>query len=234
MRDGRHAMTMTPMRRAIARRMTDSKQRIPHFYATADIEMDSSLAALSELNAGAPADRRVHFSALLVHALASALRAQPTLNAVWDNDSLLLSDAINIGIAIEVPDGLLAPALLGCEQMDLRSTADALNDLVSRARDGKIRAAEWSDATFTLSNLGMFEIKSFSAIIVPPQVGILATGRVEQRPAVRDSEILVRRVMSVTLSADHRAVDGATAARFLGELRGRLEGDEWLAASVGL
>ena len=221
--DGRRPVELSPMRRTIARRMSESKQKAPHFYVSTDIEMDSALGALGSWNAGRPADSRISVTAVLVHALALALIAHPELNAVWDGETLVRSAAINIGVAIEVPDGLLAPALLDCAAMDLEATASALRDLVVRTRAGKIRAAEWSEATFTLSNLGMFGITEFTAIIVPPQVAILATGRTAQRAVVREGQIVSRDLMTATLSADHRAIDGSTAARFLDGLRATLE-----------
>jgi len=131
---------------------------------------------------------------------------------------------VNMGIAIALEDGLLAPALLDCQALDLRQTALALDDLVARAHAGRLRASEMGTATFTLSNLGMFDVTSFAAIVIPPQVAILATGRAVRRPVVVGDTIAVRSVMTATVSADHRAVDGAEAARFLAALKGRLEG----------
>jgi len=228
--EGTRAVEQTSMRRMIARRMSESKQRIPHFYVATEVEMDASLSALSALNADRTREERVTVTALLVRALAATLVEHPAFNAVWDGDVLRRSDVVNIAVAIELTDGLLAPALLGCEAMDLSSTTTELRSLLARAKAGRIRAAEWSEATFTLTNLGMFDIAHFTAIIVPPQVAILATGRIEPRAVVRNGQIVVRRLMTATLSADHRAVDGATAARFLGTLNGRLQDpDTWIA-----
>jgi pyruvate dehydrogenase E2 component (dihydrolipoamide acetyltransferase) len=220
---GRHPVTFTPMRRAIARRMTDSKQQAPHFYESLEIEMDALLAALAAHNDGRPREQRATVTAALVCALTGALRAHPAFNAVWSGDELELVDAINVGIAIDLPGGLIAPALLGCERLDLDGIADALRDLAARARAGRMRPAELSEATFTLSNLGMFPIDGFTAIVVPPQVAILATARAAERAVVRDGAITVRRMMAVTLSADHRAVDGAASARFLADLKASVE-----------
>jgi pyruvate dehydrogenase E2 component (dihydrolipoamide acetyltransferase) len=211
------------MRRAIAQRMTASKQQAPHFYESADIEMDALLAALAAHNEGRAKDDRVSVTAALVVALAAALRAHPAFNAVWNGDELELLDAVNVGIAVDLPDGLIAPALLGCERLGVDETAVALRDLVTRSRARRLRAVELTDATFTLSNLGMFPIDSFTAIVVPPQVAILATARAAERAVVRDGSVTVRRVMTATLSADHRAVDGAAAARFLADLKSSIE-----------
>src|SRR5439155_17878702 len=137
-----------------------------------------------------------------------SLAAHPVFNAAWEGQDLMRWDHVNIGIAVEVSDGLVAPAILGCEALDLAATNEALSDLVARVRAGKARAREWSEPTFTLSNLGMFGVAQFTAIIVPPQIAILATGRIEARAVVRDGAIVVRQVMAATLSADHRAVEG--------------------------
>jgi pyruvate dehydrogenase E2 component (dihydrolipoamide acetyltransferase) len=222
------------MRRAIARRMSDSKQRVPHFYETAVVEMDAVLAGLAEINATREPGERVTLTAVLVRALAATLVAHPAFNAVWDGDDLIRCAAVNIGVAIEVSDGLLAPALIGCEQRDLDSTAIGLRDLIARTKSGKIKAPEWADATFTLSNLGMFEVAQFTAIVVPPQVAILAVGQITPAPVVREGAVVIRQVLQATLSADHRAVDGAAGARFLGTLKGLLEQPRWIEKGTPL
>ena len=226
--DGRTPVELSPIRRTIARRMSESKQRVPHFYETAIVEMDGVLAGLAEMNAAREQGERVTITAVLVHALAETLVEHPAFNAVWEGDDLIRRTAVNIGVAIDVPDGLIAPALLGCESRDLESIAVGLHDLVARTKAGKIKAPEWADATFTLSNLGMFEIAQFTAIVVPPQVAILAVGKTIAMPVVRDGAVVVRQVVQATLSADHRAVDGAGGARFLGTLKAHLEEPGWI------
>jgi pyruvate dehydrogenase E2 component (dihydrolipoamide acetyltransferase) len=232
MTSGRHAVSFTPMRAAIARRMVQSKQQAPHFYISRDLEMDAALDALAALNAGRASDARVSVTALLVRALAQTLAAFPAFNAVWEGEALVQVDAINIAVAIDLGDGgLIAPALLACQAKSTETVAADLRDLVTRTRAGRLRAAEISEGTFTLTNLGMFGVDSFSAIITPPQVSTLATGSTGPRPVVRDGEVVVRRLMTATLSSDHRAVDGAGAARLLADLQERLSAaGDWIAA----
>jgi pyruvate dehydrogenase E2 component (dihydrolipoamide acetyltransferase) len=206
------------MRRAIGRRMSQSKQAAPHFYVSADFDMTQVLEALAQRNASRPS-ATVTLTANLLKGLATTLAAHPAFNAVWVDGELFRVHAINIGVAIALDDGLIAPALLDCAGRSVDELAASLQDLTVRARPGKLRASEVNDATFTLSNLGMHRISSFTAIITPPQVAILATARTEPRPAVVDGSVAVRPVMTATLSADHRAVDGAAGARFLTDLR---------------
>ncbi len=222
-REGRHPVTHGPMRRAIARRMTESKQQAPHFYLSTEIEMDALMAATDRANHGRAREERVTVTAYLVRAVALTLAEHPAFNAVWNGEVIERVDAVNIGVAIALDDGLIAPALLDCRERGVADLAAGLSDLVARTRAGKLRAAEIAEGTFTLSNLGMFEVTAFTAIITPPQVAILATARTVERPVVRDGEIVVRRVMTATLSSDHRVVDGAGAAGFLGTFKGLIE-----------
>jgi pyruvate dehydrogenase E2 component (dihydrolipoamide acetyltransferase) len=228
--EGRHPVTFTPMRSAIARRMVQSKQAAPHFYVSRDLEMDAALDALGSLNEGRTGDERVSVTALLVRALALSLGEHRAFNAVWNGDTLEQVDAVNIGVAIDLGDGgLIAPALLACEQKSVTEIAADLRDLVARTRAGRLKAPEISEGTFTLTNLGMLGVTQFTAIITPPQVSTLATGVTESRPVVRDGQVVVRRLMTATLSSDHRAVDGAGAARLLADLQSRLDAaTDWL------
>lgn len=220
---GGRLLEQSKMRLAVGRQMTASKQAVPHFYVTTEIVMDGLIDATRRLAepSGAP---RISVTAGLVRVLTETLREQPVFNAVWTAEGCVLRDAVNIGIAIALDDGLLAPALLDCQAMDLVQTAAALDDLVARTRAGRLRAPEMSQATFTLSNLGMFDVTSFSAIVIPPQVAILATGRAIRRPVLEGDAVIARSMMSATLSADHRVIDGAQAARFLAALKARIEG----------
>jgi len=233
MPEGRTPVTFSPMRAAIARRMVQSKQQAPHFYVNAELDLEALAAAAERLNAGRDPGAHVSLTAFLLKAVALTLAEHRSFNAVWEGDSLQLVDAINIGVAIALDDGLIAPALLGCERLGVEELAAALGDLAARTRAGRLRAPELTEATFTLSNLGMFEVSQFTAIVVPPQVAILATARAEPRPVARDGAVVVRRVMTATLSSDHRAVDGAGAARFVGTLKGFVEDpDPWVPAGA--
>lgn len=223
MADGRHPVSMTPMRAAIARRMIQSKQQAPHFYVSSEIEMDALISAAERHNAGRDQGTRVTLTAYLIRAVALSLLEHPALNAVWAGDTLERWDAVNVGVAIAVDDGLIAPALLDCGAREVDDIATGLADLTARTRAGRLRAPEMTDATFTLSNLGMFEVSQFTAIVTPPQVAILATGRSYERAVVREGQVVIRRIMQATLSADHRAADGAGAARFLGTLKDLIE-----------
>ncbi len=220
------------MRKAIARRMVESKTTAPHFYLSTEIEMDAVLAAADTVNAGRSREDRITVTAFLIRAVALTLAEHPAFNAAWAGDVVERWDAINIGVAIALDDGLIAPALLDCRDRGIADLAAGLGDLVARTRAGKLRAPEIGEGTFTLSNLGMFDVTAFTAIITPPQVAILATARTVERPVVRDGQVVTRRVMTATLSSDHRVVDGVGAAGFLGTLKGLLEAPaDW--ADVG-
>jgi pyruvate dehydrogenase E2 component (dihydrolipoamide acetyltransferase) len=221
--DGRHPVRQGPMRRAIARRMTESKQRVPHFYVSTDIEMDALLATAAEINAGREPGARVTVTAFLIRAIALTLVEHPAFNSAWAGEVIERWDPINIGVAIALDDGLIAPALLDCRDRSIADLADGLRDLVARTKAGRLRLPEMNDATFTLSNLGMFDVTAFVAIVTPPQVAILATARTQERAVVHDGQVVVRKVMTATLSSDHRVVDGVGAAGFLGTLKGLLE-----------
>jgi pyruvate dehydrogenase E2 component (dihydrolipoamide acetyltransferase) len=212
----------TRMRAGIARRMLESKQQAPHFYVQTEVAVDGIRERLAHLNAESRAARTTMTVALL-RACVAALRAQPRFNSVWTKDGLLQADDINVGVAIALEDGLVAPALLDADRLDVPTMAAALHDLVERARSQRLRPAEISGATFTLTNLGMFDVSAFTAIVAPPQVAILATARPVERWVFDDDRPERRSVMTATLSADHRAVDGVEAARFLEAFKKAIE-----------
>ena len=220
---GRQPVAPSAMRRAIARRMTESKQQIPHFYLSTEIEMDALLDVAAAANSRRAREARITLTAFLLRAVALTLVEHPAFNAAWAGDRLERWDAINLGVAIALDDGLIAPALLDCRDRDIVDLSVALGDLATRSRAGKLRAAEVGEATFTLSNLGMYDVTAFTAIITPPQVAILATAKTIERPIARDGQIIARKVMTATLSSDHRAVDGVAAAGFLSTLKRTIE-----------
>ena len=211
----------TRMRNAIARRMVKSKQEAPHFYVATEVEVDAAVAETGRL--AAESGQRVTLTSLLVSASAAALREHPELNAVWTEEGLVRMNAINVGVAVALDDGLIAPALLGCDTLTTLEVSAALRDLVERARAGKLRGSEMTGATFTLSNLGMFEVNAFAAIVTPPQVAILATGKASRVPRYDGDELVPRTVLTATVSADHRAVDGAEVGRFMNTFKRTLE-----------
>jgi pyruvate dehydrogenase E2 component (dihydrolipoamide acetyltransferase) len=209
------------MRLAIARRMVESKTRAPHFYVETEIPMSATLERLETPVDDGP---KPTVTAFLARACARALVEHPRLNAVWRGDEPVPADEVNLGIAVALDDGLIAPALLTAERLSVRETGERLRDLVDRARGGRLRPEEISGATFTLSNLGMFDVTRFTAIIVPPQVAILATGKIVRRLVLgAEGEVEAAPFLNATVSADHRAVDGADVAAFLGSFSKALQ-----------
>ncbi len=218
---------LSRMRQAIARLTTRSKQEAPHFYVTSEVNMTAAMTLRGDLNAALQnGDVRVSVNDLIVKACALTL-AQPrfaTFNASFQGDKLEVHPHVNIGIAIDLEDrGLIIPGLLHCESKSLADIARGSRDLVERAKADKLRADEYTSTTFTVSNLGMFDVDSFIAIIYPPNSAVLALGRVKDRPIVQDGQVAVGKMMNATISTDHRVADGAGAARFLGEVKRLLE-----------
>lgn len=211
---------LSRMRSAIVRVTTQSWQTIPHFYETIEIAMKEAAEIVRELK-GSGSD--VSYNDLVVKASAMALAKYPKLNASLVNDRLVTHGEVNIGIAVSVDDGLLVPVVKECQGLALKEIAIETVRLGDRARSGKISQDDIAGGTFTISNLGMFGIGEFAAVIFPPQAAILAVGAVTDRPVVKDGQVVAAKTMRVTLSCDHRIVDGAYAAQFLGELRRVLE-----------
>lgn len=213
---------LTAMRRTIARRLTEAKTTIPHFYLTAEVTMDAAIDLRGQLNQRlAPA--KLSLNDLILRALALALRTVPEANAAWAEDGLHRFHAVDLAFAVATPGGLLTPVLRGADRLGLGEIAARAQDLAARARDGKLAPEDYQGGGATLSNLGMYGVRDFAAIINPPQASILAVGAAEQRPVVKDGALAVATVMSATLSVDHRVVDGATAARLLAAFKGMLE-----------
>jgi pyruvate dehydrogenase E2 component (dihydrolipoamide acetyltransferase) len=204
---------LTPMRKAIARRLTKSKTTVPHFYVTADCRVDDLLELRRSVNAAAAV--KVSLNDFVLKAVAGALIEVPDANAIWNGDSIRRYDGADIAVAVAVDGGLLTPVLRDVHTASLSAIATQTADLAQRARGGKLQQHELEGGSFSVSNLGMFGITEFSAILNPPQSGILAVGGAVQRPVVVDGELTVGTVMTVTLSADHRVIDGAVAATWM-------------------
>jgi len=213
------------MRLAIARKMTYSKTSIPHFYISTEVDMTEAVKMRKALipTVEAKAGVRLSFTHLLIKAVAIALEEFPQLNAVYEEDKIKIMKNINIGIAVGLEDGLIVPVLKGANKMNLAQIASKADDIIARAREKRLREDEFVGGTFTISNLGTFDVDSFIAIINPPETAILAVGRIKEKPAVVDGKITIRNNMNATLSADHRTLDGATAARFLQKIKMLLE-----------
>ncbi|MXY47120.1 MAG: 2-oxo acid dehydrogenase subunit E2 [Chloroflexi bacterium] len=217
-------MALSRMRQQIARVTVRSKQEKPHFYVTSEVDMTEAMSLRQQINKSLEGEGvRVTVNDLIIKACADALKQYPKFNAYLDGDVIRPNDSVNIGIAMAVEEGLLMPAIMGCERMSLRAIAQASKDLADRSQNGALRPDEYTGGTFGISNLGMFDVSTFVAIIQPPQTAILAVGTVAKRPVVRDDDIVIRQTMNATISADHRVVDGAEGAQFLIDVKQRLE-----------
>ncbi|HET7874441.1 MAG TPA: dihydrolipoamide acetyltransferase family protein [Methylomirabilota bacterium] len=215
-------VALTPMRAAIAKRMPLSKAPVPHFYVTSEVAMDRAWALRGELNSleGQP---KISVNDLITKACALALRKNPAVNASFQGQAIRVSYRAHIGIAVTLDQGLITPVLRDCDSKPLAQIAVDARDVAERARAGRLRAQEMTGATFSISNLGMFDVENFSAIINPPEGAILAVGSVLEKPVVEDGQVRVGRRMKMTLSCDHRAMDGAAGARFLQDVKRLLE-----------
>ena len=211
------------MRRVIAERLQQSKQKAPHFYLTVDCEIDNLLQARKALNEVAPEGVKISVNDMVVKAAAAALIAVPEVNSCFEEAGCRYFSDADICIAVAVDGGLVTPVIKAANHLGLSAIASASADLAKRARDNQLDPAEYTGGTFTISNLGMFGVREFSAVINPPQAAILAVGAGEKRPVVRGDALDIATVMSVTLSADHRIVDGAVGARWLKAFKGAIE-----------
>ncbi len=214
---------LSRMRQAIARVTIDSKREAPHFYVTAEVDMGKAMSLRRDLNDALPAENRVSVNDMILKACAIVLGQYPKFNGSFQGAHLRLNSSINIGIAIALEAGLIVPGISNCQDKSLRELAAASKDLIARANSGTLRNEEYSGTTFSVSNLGMFDVDSFAAIIFPPHAAVLAVGTVKSQPVVREGELAVGQVMKATLSTDHRVADGAEAARFLVEVKKLLE-----------
>jgi len=215
------AIPLSSMRRTIAKRLSESAFTAPHFYVTVEIDMDAAVSLREQLLRAE--EVRVSFNDLVVKGCAKALTRFPTVNASWTGETIQTHAEVHIGVAVSVPDGLITPVVRNADQKHVVDIAAEIKDLAARARDKKLKPEEFMGSTFTISNLGMFDVTEFTAIINPPESCILAVGAVRKQPVVKNDQLAVGHRMKVTLSSDHRVVDGALAAQFLAEVRRLLE-----------
>lgn len=212
---------VSQMRKVIAKRLSESKFTAPEFYLTIAINMDKAVESRARLNEVSPV--KISFNDMVLKACAIALKQHPQVNSSWLGDKIRHNHHVNIGVAVAVPDGLLVPVVRFADTKSLSQIAGEVKEFAQKAKDKKLQPADWEGSTFTISNLGMFGIDEFTAIINPPDSCILAIGAIQQIPVVKDGQIKVGNVMKVTMSCDHRVVDGATGAAFLQTLQGLLE-----------
>lgn len=212
---------LTGMRKAIARRLTESKTTVPHFYVKADCRVDALVDLRRAVNDAAAV--KVSLNDFVLKAVAGALTEVPQANAIWNGNSIRRFEGADVAVAVAVEGGLLTPVLSGVDSMPLSVVASRVADLALRAREGRLKQQELEGGSFSVSNLGMYGVTEFSAILNPPQSGILAVGGAEQRPVVVDGELAVATIMTVTLSADHRVIDGSVAAQWMAAFTRRIE-----------
>jgi pyruvate dehydrogenase E2 component (dihydrolipoamide acetyltransferase) len=212
--------------------MSEAKQVIPHFYVTSEVDMAAAVAFRDQVNAQvADEASKVSFNDLVVKAAALALREFPNLNASLENDQLVEHPAIDVNIAVAIEGGLIAPFVPDADQKSLGAIARLAKDLIGRARNGGLTPEEYQGGTFTVSNLGMYDVEEFIGVINPPQAAILAVGSIKEVPVVKDGKVVPGRRMNITLSADHRVTDGAEVARYLQAVKRYLENPMLLALS---
>ncbi|WP_417826663.1 pyruvate dehydrogenase complex dihydrolipoamide acetyltransferase [Thalassospira povalilytica] len=211
------------MRKTIARRLTESKQQVPHFYLTVDCELDNLLATRKQLNEKAGDGVKISVNDFVIRAVSLALKKVPAANSIWTDKATLQCKKQDISVAVAIDGGLITPVVRDAGSKGLAEISSEMKALAGKARDGKLMPEDYQGGTFSVSNLGMFGIKEFSAIINPPQGCILAVGAGEQRPVVKDGALAIATVMSCTLSVDHRAVDGAVGAQFMAEFKKLIE-----------
>ncbi|NVK27307.1 MAG: 2-oxo acid dehydrogenase subunit E2, partial [Flavobacteriia bacterium] len=212
---------VTQMRKTIARRLAESKFTAPHFYLTLEIDMDNAVATRKRINDRGEA--KISFNDMVIKAVAASLKKHPAVNSAWMGDKIRQNDHVHIGVAVAVEDGLLVPVVRHADMKGMVQISNEVRELAGKAKDKKLQPSEWEGNTFTISNLGMFGIEEFTAIINPPDSCILAIGGIRQVPVVKDGQVVPGNVMKVTMSCDHRVVDGATGAAFLQTFKQMME-----------
>ena len=213
------------MRAQIARVTQRSKQEVPHYYLSTDINMDKALEIRAQINSKlAEQNIKISINDMIMKSVIDTLKKFPVFNSRYENGTTNMNEEINVSIAIALEEGLIMPAIINCNDMDIKQLSIASKDLVDRTKNGKLTSAEYTKGTFSISNLGMFDVNSFLAIILPPQTAMLAVGSVKKVPIVTsDDDIKVSNIMNASLSADHRVTDGAEGAIFLAEIKNNLE-----------
>jgi pyruvate dehydrogenase E2 component (dihydrolipoamide acetyltransferase) len=220
-RGGHRDVELSLIRKTIAKRMQESKQTVPHFYVTIEIDMEPAISFREQLNA--VLETKISFTDILVKAAAGLLMDHPYINAAFLGNTLRQYGEAHIAVAVALDDGLVTPVLRNCEQKTIQQLHTELSDLAERARNRKLKPEEYQGGTFTISNLGMFGVEEFAAIVNPPEGAILAVGSISEKPVVRNNQIVIGHTMKVTLSSDHRIIDGAVAARFLQDFKKQME-----------
>ncbi|MGY6561743.1 MAG: pyruvate dehydrogenase complex dihydrolipoamide acetyltransferase [Luteibaculaceae bacterium] len=214
-------VAISQMRKTIARRLSESKFTAPHFYLKIDVDMDNAIAARKFVNDSGAA--KISFNDMVIKAVAMALKKHPKVNSSWLGDKIRTNYHVNVGMAVAVEEGLLVPVIRFADTKSMSQIGAEAKELAGKARNKKLQPSEWEGSTFTISNLGMFGIEDFTAIINPPDACILAVGGIRQEPVVKNGQVVPGNRMRLTLSCDHRVVDGATGAEFLNTLKGMLE-----------
>jgi pyruvate dehydrogenase E2 component (dihydrolipoamide acetyltransferase) len=217
---GRQFVQLTPMRRIVAQRMTESKTRAPHFYMTVEIDMDKAIRLREQTKDG---DFKVSYHDIIARAAGIAIAENKMINAVWADDKIAMREKVNIGIAVALDEGLVVPVIHDVSNKSLKQIASESKSLIDKARGKKLLPEEYSGGTITISNVGMFDIENFAAIINPGESVILGAGRIVEKPVVVSGSIVIRPMMNLTLSCDHRVIDGAVAGKFLKRLKDLLE-----------
>jgi pyruvate dehydrogenase E2 component (dihydrolipoamide acetyltransferase) len=212
---------LSPIRKTIAKRMAESKNTAPHFYETIEVDMDPAITFRDQINT--VTELKLSFTDIIIKATATALMKHPSVNATFLGDKMRQYHFAHIGIAVALEEGLVTPILRNCEQKRLDQINTELRDLAERARSRKLKPEEYTGATFTISNLGMFGVEQFAAIVNPPEGAILAVGTIVEKPVVKNGQIVIGHTMKMTLSSDHRIIDGAVAARYLQDLKKIME-----------
>jgi pyruvate dehydrogenase E2 component (dihydrolipoamide acetyltransferase) len=220
---GHTSIPHSSMRKVIARRLLEAKTTIPHFYLNVDCELDALLALRGELNKNRDSAQKISVNDFVVKAAAHALRQVPSANAIWTEEAILLLDDVDVSVAVATDGGLITPVVRRADEKSIGTISRDIKQLAARAREGKLKPQEYQGGGFSVSNLGMYGVREFSAIINPPQSCILAVGAAERRPICKDDEIVAATMMSCTLSVDHRSVDGALGAQLLAAFKTAIE-----------